>query len=78
MIFLKEENALVAKRQGETLRIEAWGTDSLRVRATMYPQFTGNEWALTERVTSVLPAPATAEPGRPPWRPLKTAASRPP
>ena len=49
MIFLKEEKALIARRQGETLRIEAWGTDSLRVRATMYPEFTGQEWALTEK-----------------------------
>ena len=55
MIFLQEENALIAKRQGETLRIEAWGTDSLRVRATMYPEFTGNRWALTEKVTPVRP-----------------------
>ncbi len=49
MNFLKEEKALIARRQGETLRIEAWGTDSLRVRATMYPEFTGQEWALTEK-----------------------------
>ncbi len=55
MIFLQEDNALIAKRQGETLRIEAWGTDSLRVRATMYPEFTGNRWALTEKVTPVKP-----------------------
>ena len=55
MIFLQDENALIAKRQGETLRIEAWGTDSLRVRATMYPSFTGNQWALTEKVTQVRP-----------------------
>ena len=55
MIFLQKDNALIAKRQGETLRIEAWGTDSLRVRATMYPEFTGNRWALTEKVTPVKP-----------------------
>ena len=55
MIFLKEENALVAKRQGETLRIEAWGRDSLRVRATMYPEWTGRDWALTE-------APSVSQP----------------
>ncbi|MBR0408660.1 MAG: glycoside hydrolase family 31 protein [Clostridia bacterium] len=48
MIFQQEKNVLVAKRGGETLRIEAWGRDSLRVRATMFPQFTGNGWALTE------------------------------
>ena len=48
MIFQQEQNALIAKRNGETLRIEAWGKDSLRVRATMFPQLTGNAWALTE------------------------------
>ena len=48
MIFQQEQNALIAKRNGETLRIEAWGRDSLRVRATMFPQFTSNDWALTE------------------------------
>ncbi len=56
MIFLQENNALIAKRQGETLRIEAWGTDSLRVRASMFPAFTGNDWALTEKVSSLTPS----------------------
>jgi alpha-D-xyloside xylohydrolase len=56
MIFSQEGNALIAKRQGETLRIEPWGTDSLRVRATMFPAFTGNDWALTEPVTGLQPA----------------------
>ena len=49
MIFTNENGALVAKRQGETLRIEGWGKDSLRVRSTMYPEFTGNNWALEEK-----------------------------
>ena len=49
MKFKAEQNALIAQRLGETVRIEAWGADSLRVRATMYPAFTGNEWALTEK-----------------------------
>ncbi|MBR5110668.1 MAG: glycoside hydrolase family 31 protein [Clostridia bacterium] len=48
MLFQQEKNALIAKRGSETLRIEAWGKDSLRVRATMFPQFTGCGWALTE------------------------------
>ena len=38
MIFQQEQNALIARKGGETLRIEAWGKDSLRVRATMFPQ----------------------------------------
>ena len=50
MIFTQDGNALVAKRQGETLRIEPWGKDALRVRSTMYPEFTGRDWALTEQV----------------------------
>ncbi len=52
MIFLNENGALIAKRQGETLKIEGWGKDALRVRSTMYPDFTGNNWALTETVAA--------------------------
>ena len=48
MQFLTEKNALIAKRQGETLRIEAWGKDALRVRAWMYEQDKDRPWALTE------------------------------
>ena len=48
MKFTAEKNALVARRNGETLRIEGWGKDSLRVRAVMYDGWTGNDWALTE------------------------------
>ncbi len=53
MIFLEEGNALIARRQGETLRIEAWGPDALRVRATMLPAIQPEDWALSET-----PAPA--------------------
>ena len=49
MQFLKENNALIARHGGETLRIEAWGRDSLRVRAVMYNAWTGHDWALTEK-----------------------------
>ena len=48
MKFTAEKNALTARRSGETLRIEGWGKDSLRVRAVMYDGWTGNDWALTE------------------------------
>ena len=48
MEFRKEQNALIARRQGETLRIEGWGKDSLRVRAWMYEAGKMNDWALTE------------------------------
>ncbi|MBQ8094692.1 MAG: glycoside hydrolase family 31 protein [Clostridia bacterium] len=52
MQFIVEENALVCRRQGEMLRIEAWGQDALRIRATMYPAFSVQDWALTESVPS--------------------------
>lgn len=48
MIFSNSNQALVIRHQGELLRIEAWGRDSLRVRATMYPDFTQRRWALSE------------------------------
>ena len=48
MQFKEENGALIARQNGETLRIEAWGKDSLRVRATRIPSFTEQDWALTE------------------------------
>lgn len=54
MQFIAEKNALIARRNGETLRVEAWGPDSLRVRAWMYDEKSGADWALTE-------TPAAAE-----------------
>lgn len=50
MKFENDNGALVCRRLGETLRIEPWGKDSLRVRAAMQPAFTGNDWALTETI----------------------------
>lgn len=50
MIFSKEGNKLVARHKAERLCIEPWGKDSLRVRATRYMEFTGNDWALEESV----------------------------
>ncbi len=41
-------NRLICRRQGETLVIEGWGKDSLRVRATMNSALTDRNWALTE------------------------------
>ncbi len=49
MRFSNENNALIAQNNGETLRIEGWGKDSLRVRATMFSEFRNLEWALTEK-----------------------------
>ena len=51
-MFICEERALFVRHQGETLRIEPWGKDSLRIRATMYPRFSGENWALSEKVTN--------------------------
>ncbi len=48
MILERNNGVLTAKHQGETLRIEAWGKDSLRVRATMQTGFSDCTWALTE------------------------------
>ncbi|MCD8119827.1 MAG: family 31 glucosidase [Lachnospiraceae bacterium] len=49
MFFTIEDDsmALIGKNENETLRIEPWGQDALRVRATLYPRFTGNDWALS-------------------------------
>ncbi len=55
MKFINDGGALVFYRGGETVRIEAWGKDSLRVRATMRPEFTGNDWALTEKTVKTEP-----------------------
>ncbi len=48
MYFCNDNGALIAKHGGETLRIEAWGQDALRVRATKLMQIQKEDWALTE------------------------------
>ena len=50
MIFSDANNVLTVRHQTELLRIEAWGKDSLRVRATQYMDFTGRRWALDEEL----------------------------
>ena len=55
MRFEEHEGALIARHKGETLMIEPWGTDSFRVRSTMFSDFSGRRWALTE-------TPAKTEP----------------
>ena len=62
MQFLIDHNALVCKRLGETLRIEPWGVDSLRVRATMEPAIREKDWALTEPVDEKAEIEITEEP----------------
>lgn len=46
MRFKKEAAALIGREGNELLQIEAWGHNALRVRATKYPEFTGNNHAL--------------------------------
>ena len=48
MKFENDNGALVCRHLGETVRIESWGKDALRVRASLSPAFTENPWALTE------------------------------
>ena len=48
MRFQSDSKRLTAFHLGETISIEAWGSDALRVRATMYPQFSSRNWALSE------------------------------
>lgn len=43
------EKKLIRKFRGETLMIEAWGPDALRVRVTRLPEFSGENWALLDR-----------------------------
>ncbi|MBQ8963006.1 MAG: glycoside hydrolase family 31 protein [Clostridia bacterium] len=53
MLFTNESGALIARRMGETLRIEPWGKDSLRFRATMQPAIEGVNWALSEPIGAI-------------------------
>ena len=44
-------NVLSFRRKYETLRIEGWGENALRIRATENRSFTSHDWALTEEVS---------------------------
>jgi alpha-D-xyloside xylohydrolase len=45
-MFHQEDSSLVREYAGETLVIQPWGKDSLRVRSTMRPGFENEGWAL--------------------------------
>lgn len=47
MFFSIQNNSLIGKQRNETLVIEAFGNNALRVRSTMYPEFSKNDWALS-------------------------------
>ncbi len=46
MFFEKKENCLIAKMYNETIMVEAWGTNALRVRATKNAEMSGQNKAL--------------------------------
>lgn len=48
MQFETANGVLIARNGGEMLRIEPWGKNSLRIRATMLPELSNQAWALTE------------------------------
>ncbi|MDF2543818.1 MAG: alpha-glucosidase, family 31 of glycosyl hydrolase [Herbinix sp.] len=50
MFTIKDHKILIRQRGNELLQIEPWGTNALRVRATQYPHFTKEDFALTEEV----------------------------
>ncbi len=47
MFFSEKDNALIAKHENETIMVEAWGRNSLRVRASQNPRFSGENHALS-------------------------------
>ena len=49
--FTDDNGALVMRLRDETLRIEGWGNNALRVRATRLPKMPAHEHALTETVS---------------------------
>ena len=50
-MFRRENNALVREYASETLVIEPWGKDSLRLRSTMRPFLDEQDWALLSAET---------------------------
>lgn len=48
MFFIQKDRALICRQQNEFLKIEPWGKNSLRVRSTLYPDFSSNNWALSD------------------------------
>ena len=48
-MFWEKEGKLIYSYDGETVCIEAWGKDALRVRATKNRSFTGRDWRWKQR-----------------------------
>lgn len=47
MFFTQKDNALIAKQEHETITVEAWGNNALRIRASQNPRFSGEDHALS-------------------------------
>lgn len=47
MYFTKKDSCLIAKQRNETVMVEAWGNNALRVRVTQNPDFTRDNKALS-------------------------------
>ena len=45
-MFIKETNVLIRKFDNETVLLQPWGENSLRIRVTMNSRFTDQDWAL--------------------------------
>ncbi|RYP67242.1 hypothetical protein DL771_007331 [Monosporascus sp. 5C6A] len=50
MFTKADKKTLEYRYDSETLRVEAWGPNAFRVRATQEPKFPDEDWALTEPV----------------------------
>ena len=49
----EKNNCLIYQYDNETVQIEAWGKNAVRIRATMNASFTGHDWALEEKPESL-------------------------
>ena len=54
-MFYEKQNKLYYTYDNETVCVEAWGKNALRVRTTHNGSFTANDWALTETVEALEP-----------------------
>lgn len=64
MIVERKDNALCFSHRGENVRIEPWGKDSLRVRASRYSSFTSWNKALEEEIEISEPVIMVGEDGK--------------
>ena len=48
MFFTEDAGCLTGRKQDEIIRIEPWGKNALRVRATKNQHFDSNDWALAD------------------------------